>query len=476
MSSARDLFDFFDSIKPIINSESTQLEQFSVNPYTLELIPKTSFMGRVWEWYVVIETFIFQRNFDSGRRVEVLQKIERQYKLAIDRIQELHQKVTKALTCEDGSLFQVLREFLLVAEACPFLDHCTTRNSTATAIDTLQKLFRKEKRIELIKESEVRVIQAFTEDHSLALVTAVMQKAIPKTLLQKIADKVPLDKDEEIEITHWIDSVNKSSHLISHLVLYRSLECLKLTQLPRLIHFLVKRRCRPLITKDKVWDSSLRLLRPTAKLTEEYTLAEELFSKELFELNLQLFTLKEDSNKAVLFGSMPSSLAQLKAANEDAWGLPPVKVHRVDVNGRYWIIEKPKYGLSERKWKTPDYGRVRDGDLPLANELSRYIEWLSKQTVSPKQFSINHLYMTSDNTLVTLSPICKEDSSSFFRYCSLEEYVKDLSAANHLVFRYIMQKSYLSEHPVANYIRKVIQCGQREGIDFSADDIADEEK
>lgn len=475
MSSSRDLIDFFGSIQPIIYSENSQLEQFSVNPYTLELVPKISFMGRVWEWYFFIESLIFRKNFEFEKKIQVLEKIERQYRLAITAIQNLHKRVSTALTCEGSSFYQVIREFLEVAEACPFLDHCTTRNSTAKAVDTLQNLFLKERGIELIPEVDVRVIQTFTEDHSLALLTSATQKAVPIILLQKIASNVFLDADEELEITNWIDSINQCSHLLSHLVLYRSLECLKLSHFPKLICYLVSKGCSPLLTKDKVWDSSLRLLRSNAKLNAEYTLSEEIYDKELFELNLRLFAIKEDSSKAALFGGMPSSLIQLKAANEDAWGLPPVRVHKVDAQGLYWIIEKPKYALSQHKWKTPDYGSIRQEDIPLAKELSRYIEWLSVNKINPKQFSIKHIYFTSDNKLVTLSPIRRESSSYPFEYCKLEEFVKDLSLSNHILFRYIMRESLLYKHPVAKYIVTVIHSGPRDEIDFTAEDIADKD-
>ena len=156
----------------------------------------------------------------------------------------------------------------------------------------------------------------------------------------------------------------------------------------------------------------------------------------------------------VVFAKSPALLGMWRTSclESDAM-VPCVKVLMDDPEGKFLVIEKIFASLDQMVWKTK-FGAVAEEDKPRCDEIARLLAWMSSQAVTPKEFDPSFIFFNGNMRLRTLVPF-KTDASH--DYNKLAQVPLRAAANCDQVFRYIMMKSQLIEHPVAKFYVKIAQ-------------------
>ncbi len=418
------------------------------------------------------------------------------------RIQEMH-----ALCEEMASLYlvnatsarlrQVRYQIITIAEALPSLITMNHPLALQNTLNRIERVFRRTVPASVLTEQERARLVRFEENYALMLVEGCMQQSLPAQelrLLMMAAEERgrELNAEEEAAIDRWIRRVAENPTLVTPFLLNKALVALIRLHFPaesdekRLVRLydlelqLTRKGCTLFETTDPIFAKWIETKTPKETIGftngQPLKLGDRLQNRFLDSQGLMLFRIVMESGEDVeasrgmmLFGRSISHLNTWKlACRQESWLVPPISIAYHDPEGKYIIVERLTDCLADVQWKTQG-GSVVEADKPRLSQISALIRRMVVENTTPRNLSPGYLFYNSDSILRSIVPISRADG---FDYNAIVDFVFTVSQGKLILFREILRRSRLAEHPIGQFYLRIAREHLREQAQYSIEDDA----
>ncbi|MEC7839800.1 MAG: hypothetical protein VX777_07155 [Chlamydiota bacterium] len=438
--------------------------------------------GKFWKIFFVVYDFFFGQNFKIRKIKEALHATDKIFNKSIQKAQNhlnlFEQQLIKCI--EDHESFsqkKYSKEQWIITR---------WNDSTKVFLDTIcnkkkenfQSLLERYRIDDQKKFDTSQFADTFSKYQSIINLERQLQTPTPLKILNKLSQKKNITKNEEGEITRWIEIINKSkrvtvgkfhkslSALITHISKNHTISGIDPANLSHLELELTKRNITIFRKKDDKHITWRKSLRPGSSL--EYkgsyiTLGNEIKSNKRTNNNNIIYNIENDPKHVIIIGKNKAILGiKHLIVNNYSWGVWATKWKYVDTSGDYGIIERLEKPLTENSWSSGI--NLDKNDKLILRPIKNQIEWLVKVNKTPKNFNFKNFMYNKKGILKCSKPTIVGE----FDFPALVNFAKDCSKGNFKVFEYLMKESGLLKHKYVRYFQEVAEkTVENESIDVS---------
>ncbi len=439
-------------IEPLLQDQEDS-SVFYANPFSGAIHQKNTLFGRTWQCVYGVGEILTGISIEKKCLYESVATIKKAWKVVSKQIDSLcidYKNSKNDIEMRKRAAACVLS----VCDASPLFDSFLFEDRVKTGTEKVNRVFLLLSGKPLFREKDIPILYALREIYAASSLEGIMQCPIPVAVLQKIADALVLEEEEERQIQHWIQTVEQCLFFITPLLLYRALKASLAFphQLACVLHSLIHRGAKILQEKDPLWSSYLLRLYAGIKLQETVTLANPLKHQPLHSLGITIHSIQEDTCTKVLVAKTPTALELYNGRLGKSWGVDCVTLEPVDKSGFFIISRAIPQLLCDISWSS----QLTKQELSIADAVVSFVQWLMKQRKMPRHFLLHTLVVTNTYTLASLISYNDEEMIDV-EYSSIEKSLKKIAGTHLLLFQYMMQKAQLLNHREATRIREAIR-------------------
>lgn len=498
------------------SSLGTSLEvirELSCDPSQFTLIPdpsesavskSSSFHGHVWKGMSgflddilfpgidhCLPCILHSHRGKNGRLLRTLNNIREEFRKALSEIQQADTQYRSSLlriNIPESSMKQFRKNVLRIADCLSVL-FSGKGYDLKLYIEPLQQQFNALGSSRLVeKEVEMEDIAHFERSHAMAAIEGILCREFPvQSFVKLVEPRSPeagegnkLDALEIKALTEWIAAVQEKKTWLTvgllHMALWGVLETILNSRsgsptvfAQKLFTFelqLYRRGCYIFDDDDPhylAWVADLQLGKTTIEIeNQKRSLGTEREIPEFTALKCTLFEIQEDKSKLVMFGRNQVQVGLWMAAcAERASALPPIERHIEGPYGHFCVVGDVRYSLKDLLWHSRA-DKVDTKDMPILDQIIVFLDWMGQQERLPRSLDINKFFVVykADKELLRAFPFLeqypnlKEEKYKRHRMLNkLEVFARECSKENKAIFRYLMHKSHLLDHPLARFYR-----------------------
>lgn len=324
--------------------------------------------------------------------------------------------------------------------------------------------------------------RAFKSVEKLVALEGALQKEIPYRELLKMAKNIPLEVGGESKIfENFVTEVSKPQREIGiralDKALYAIVEIFKenasiaeAVDLGILEKGLFEKGCRHFVQSD------MRHIEKRKKFFYGEKIAcngkwffvgtslEQQFSKH-FDC-VHLYTLLNSSHLLAIGPNRAFYRLQKEISKVYGWGIPLMEIVDIEEHGHFALIHRLEASLLAYPWKSGPES-VDGTDCAVLTPVAEFLKWCVKQEKSPYSLFAHNLMFNRFGELRALKILFAVP----FDFNSMADFVFEVAAGNRIVYRFLMERSGLQNHPCAQFYLDVALKTLR-GEEFSVKNVA----
>lgn len=302
---------------------------------------------------------------------------------------------------------------------------------------------------------------------------------LPVQVFKKIIKEIPLNAIDQKELDRWIVKIEKNN--IEPQPIHKALKYLAEVyskantteidkSLVRLELFLEDKGCTAFKKDDPKhlqWRQSLEKSKAISFNSSTLMLEHEIYPSIFGSDQTRAYTIENHPDQIALIAHnrIALPLRQRRMQINKHPDMDPVQFSGISSDGRVAIVERLK-PLNSIDWTCPG-GTFNEEERTIIGSLTAFIQQMISRNYTPLHFSSHSLMLDKNMQLKFVKPMSKGD----FDFTSIEDFISNCAAGNSFVFKELMTKSGLINHPIAKYYKDIVQ-NTLKGDTTAPDDLA----
>ncbi len=295
-----------------------------------------------------------------------------------------------------------------------------------------------------------------------------LETPAPFSSLRKLAEQKELSAEDEKIIDTWITTATEKKSKINVAKFHQGLACL-------ITHISEKHTTAAMVQPDlarletelarrnlKIFnqpDPKVHALRKDHKPGSEvkcndkvYILDKEIPSKKTKDNNNQVFTLQNDPDHVLIFGTNTAILATKKfVADEVGSCMQSAEWKEVDKKGVCALVEKLGTPLSEIKWS--DKKKISPDDIKNLDPICKLVDWWIEQNKTPRNLNINTIRFSKEGVIKSTIPMLAGE----FNFPVVVNFFQQCAKNNPAAFKYLMNRSTILKQIYVKYYNQIVE-------------------
>lgn len=474
----------------VIHEFALDPDQFALisDPSETEVVQSTSFFGHVWKALDQVSKLIplpcFPLPMEEDKLERTLTNIFGQFEKALQEMHAVDFQYREGLLSNysDQSAMSTKRKAVFYIADALFSLFPGRGCSVITRIELIQRQFLKIISRPLIQPNEIQKIFRFEKDHAMAAVEGILLLEFPLRAFSSLIHNHLNDVLEKKDLEEWINAVqNKKERLtvgLLHIALWGVLETIYRESNSHTKEFakklflfewqLYRSGCQFFYEEDAhylSWVEDLRLGKVQVEIAgQKVALGNELMATAFTDNKVSVFEIKNNDSKLLMVSHNQAQLGIWHTAcDKEAWLLQPISCCFEDPYGHYCLIDNVSCSLEAIEWKT-NGEKVDREDTLILDQIAIFLEWavatIERPLVLVSKLDVKNFFFIRKNRDVSLRvfPLLlqrerkKEEIFRKYRlFYELEDFAISCSNGNIAVFRYLSEKSGLTEKPLARF-------------------------
>jgi hypothetical protein len=321
----------------------------------------------------------------------------------------------------------------------------------------------------LFQPAEEEILEKFEEDYACAALEGIIKKPLPRLAIINMTTGRPTSSIERKDIDEWIHEVEGHQEVFCRLVHIAIKGVLSLETFNSGEKLLVEKGLKTLEQEEPIYTRWFRSLVPGMEIGNE-RLGRPVFFRAFSNFGFSLFERAANPTELIVIGKTPSRVGLWQACRDDEIGsVNSFRASFLARDGRYCIIPKPAKCLDEIEWKS-HFARVVEEDEAYLDPVASLLLALAQSSKIPYEIDPSSLFFTKKKKLYSSASLALVSPHNF---STLEKFCLDVSKRNFLIFRYLMRRAHLHEHPAALFSYEMVKKAlQKEESPFSLEDEA----
>ena len=491
------------------NQASSQANKVFIDYFGYTLYTEDYFFGRILKWIAAIDWWSDPSPDNQSEKFKKALLVTGElFHQAIVKIKQLNDDYRLEIQNPERQRSTIIinarNEISSIAiELDPIFSYFQD-TSLSTRIQTIDTIYRTWLGQAVLQDDEKQELHNFATSYAMTIVEGLTQLPFPIASFLRLLNKEAFDSTEKSSMEDWISACLENKNFLTSGILHKAITGVVesitsqrtlsrdefLNALFRIEWQLFKGGLYLLEAEDPVqkkWQEQVfeqrRLQLPSSDGIESSSwaeLGEPWQEAVLDDLGIQVFKQNTADHKMVMLAKNPAQLGIWEASCEarglgkGVWAVPPCKVLQRDLDGKVFVTEELVTSLAGVEWRTK-FGSVAQEDKARLDEISRLVCWLACQTKTA-HLSLDLLFFNKENRIRVLTPFFIEQSIPF-DFLKLENFVRKVSKdqnskVNFLIFRYIMHRSHLVEHPLAKFLYEISEIHLKGTPKFAIREIA----
>ena len=444
---------------------STRAEGVVSSPFSNQVAPASSFRGRVWR---KIGRITSSNNSTQARQSRILDTIRDQFCLAITAIAEIDSqyRLKVVSSVHSKELDRLNDQIVRIGRQLNVLFSPISSIPVKDRLEMIDVVYRASTSKSFFTDDQGVIIHRMSLDHAFCLVQLRIGRPYPFNVFSKILKREELNRNDKSVLDEWVARVQRPSAYISVGLLHAAIRCCVeiletdlspeseefLNKLSFLEWYIITGKATLLEEHDShhmMWVKSLIPYESVLHTANaQITVGEQVHIE---SEGLTFFKQKDCPERLIVCGKNTAHVGVWRSiCTHFAWSIEPVSCVFQDPSGRFCVIEKIDTTLDEISWESSNTA-IAEKDKKILNELATLLEYWAMHVDVPDDISCKDIFIKwqgDDVVLKVVKPMLLTEKTSA-DYNRLEEFCRIFAKGNLAVYKYLMTKSRLVEHPVA---------------------------